>query len=110
MVGIFYGIAGITLTFSATLNYPFGYINSDSQPLTCAFFYHVTKSVVMFLIMLLFSVLARHYKLRVREEIVDIHKIVSNTYTRYLSQSQTDESPYICTCTSYTYQSVHQTS
>ena len=56
MVGIYYGVAGITLTFSATLNYPFGYINSDSQPLTCAFFYHVTKSVVMFLIMLLFSV------------------------------------------------------
>ena len=109
MVGIFYGIAGITLTFSATLNYPFGYINSNSQPLTCTFFYHVTKSVVMFLIILLFSVLARRYKLRVREEVVDIHKIVSDTYTRYLSQSQTDESPYICTCTSYTYQSVHQT-
>ena len=51
MVGIYYGIAGITVIFSATLNYPFGYINSDSQPLTCTFFYHVTKLVLVLFIM-----------------------------------------------------------
>ena len=50
MVGIYYGIAGITVIFSATLNYPFGYINSNSQPLTCTFFYHMTKSVLILLI------------------------------------------------------------
>ena len=50
--------------------------------------------------MLLFSVLARHYKLRVREEVVNIYGIVyvSDIYTRYLSQDERS---------TYTYQSVH---
>ena len=98
MVGIYYGIAGIAIIFSATLNYPFGYINSDSQPLTCTFFYHVTKLVLVLFIMLLFSVLARCYKLRVREEVVNIYGIVSDIYTRYLSQDERS------TCT---YQNAH---
>ena len=98
MVGIYYGIGGITIIFSATLNYPFGYINSDSQPLTCTFFYHMTKSVLVLFIMILFGVLARRYKLRVREEVINIYGIVSDIYTRYLSQDERS------TCT---YQNVH---
>ena len=100
MVGIYYGIGGITIIFSATLIYPFGYINSDSQPLTCTFFYHVTKLVLVLFIMLLFSVnvLARHYKLRMREEVVNIYGIVSDIYTRYLSQDERS---------ACTYQNVH---
>ena len=57
MVGIYYGIAGATLLFSATLNFPFGYI-SDSLPLTCTFFYQMTKSILVLLVMLLFGILA----------------------------------------------------
>ena len=98
MVGIYYGIAGIAIIVSATLSYPFGYINSDSQPLTCTFFYHVTKLVLVLFITLLSSVLARHYKLRVREDVVNIYGIVSDIYTRYLSQDERS------TCT---YQNVH---
>ena len=89
MVGIYYGIAGATLLFFATLNFPFGYI-SDSLPLTCTFFYQMTKSILVLLVMLLFGILAIRYKLRVREEVVNIHGIVCDTYTRYLSQA--DES------------------
>ena len=92
MVGMYYGFAGATLIFAATLSFPFGYINSDSLPLTCTFFYHVTKSILVLFTILLFSVLAQHYKLRVREEVVNIYRIVSDTYTRYFSQA--DKSPY----------------
>ena len=58
----------------------------------------MTKLVLVLFIMLLFSVLARRYKLRVREEVINIYGIVSDIYTRYLSQDERS------TCT---YQSVH---
>ena len=90
MVGIFYGISGITLIITASLPLLFGYINTDSLPLTCTFFYHMTKSVMVFLILFIFSFLARCYKLRVREEVVNIHSIVSDAYTRYLYQADED--------------------
>ena len=47
----------------------------------------MTKSVLILLIMLLFGILARRYKLRTREEVVNIYGIVSDIYTRYLSQT-----------------------
>ena len=87
IVGIYYGIVGVTVIITATLPLPFGYVNTDSLPLTCTFFYHATKLVLMLFNLLLFSLLAKCYKLCVREEVVNIHGIVADVYTRYLHQS-----------------------
>ena len=87
MIGVFYGTGGIALIFSTTLNLPFGYINTNSSLLTCTLLYHISKSVLVFMFMLLFSIFAKCYKLRVREEDVNIHRIVSGVYTRYLYQA-----------------------
>lgn len=63
---------------------PFGYINNTTvSPVTCTLLYHVTKVVVVLVILVVFSVYARCYKLRVREEVVNI---VTDIYTKYLDQ------------------------
>ena len=87
MIGCWFAAVGVGALTSYLLHIPFGYINNSSlSPLTCTCLYHITKSVVMLLILVAYSVYARHYKLRVREEVVNVHLIAADIYTRYLDQ------------------------
>ena len=69
------------------------HISSPSLPLTCTFFYQATKLVIVLLILLVFIALSKWYKLRVREEVVDIHNIVSEIYAKYLKQAELQNDP-----------------
>ena len=87
MIGIWYCVLGLGALCSFLLYMPFGYINSSSLPVNCTVFYHSAKSVLVFVIALLFYILAKRYKLRVREEVLNIHHIVTEHYSRYLENS-----------------------
>ena len=67
--------------------------DSGKYPFSCqgetrcqSLYYHVLKSVIILIILIIFLILAKHYKFRVRENEVNIHLIAEEHYERYLDQ------------------------
>uniref|UniRef100_A0A1X7ULE2 Major facilitator superfamily associated domain-containing protein n=1 Tax=Amphimedon queenslandica TaxID=400682 RepID=A0A1X7ULE2_AMPQE len=52
------------------------------------FYYHLTKCVLLFIIFIVFVILAKRYKYRVRENEVNIVQIVDRTYQNYFKQEE----------------------
>ena len=85
LIGLWFGIAGIGYIISTNFHLPFQYLNSAS--LDCRFYYFVAKTVYILVIFISFLLIAKHYKLRVRNNIVPVHQIAEEYYERYINQS-----------------------
>ena len=51
-------------------------------------YYYVSACVWQLLTLLLYGVLAKCYKLRARNEVINIHHVVATAYERYLEQAE----------------------
>ena len=49
-------------------------------------YYQVLKSVIILVILIIFLILAKRYKFRVRENEINVHLIAEEHYERYLDQ------------------------
>ena len=85
MVGMWLASLGVGYFININTKYPFGCDNNSICP---SFYYNITRSVVIFIILLVFIVLAKWYKFRVRENEVNILQIVDEHYERYLDQEE----------------------
>ena len=89
MVGVWYG----ALSLFSLLNYGvfvlFAVIDSN-----CGLYYHVTVCVLLLMTIILYGVLAKRYKLRVRNEVINIHHVVATVYERYFDQSEQNRHLY----------------
>ena len=83
MVGMWYGTIGVFILLSYAIYLPHRLIHSH-----CALYYHVTVSVCILVTISVYGVLAKNYKLRVRNQVVNIPHIVATVYERYIEQSQ----------------------
>ena len=83
MVGVWYGTNGLFAALSYALYMPHRLIHSH-----CTLYYHVTVSVCVVVTTSVYGVLAKHYKLRTRNDPVNIPHIVATVYERYIEQSQ----------------------
>ena len=83
MVGMWYGTIGVFLLLSYAIYVPHRLIHSH-----CALYYHVTVSVCILVTISVYGVLAKNYKLRARNQVVNIPHIVETVYERYIEQSQ----------------------
>ena len=54
----------------------------------CLFYYHFGICVFLFLTFIFFLMFAKHYKLRIRDNIVPIYQIAEEHYERYFNQSE----------------------
>ena len=86
MVGLWYATA---LSFGYLINtivkFPF---NCESQYICTSFHYYITKSVLVLIILIVFVILAKHYKYCVRENEVNIVQIVDDHYQRHINQRE----------------------
>ena len=82
MVGLWYCCAFISILLSYAVHMSLKQVHSH-----CALYYHVTVVVCVILVIAIYCVLARYYKLRVRNEVYNIHHVVATTYDRYIQQS-----------------------
>ena len=89
IVGIVYAATGIGQLININFYRPFLYIHAD--PFGCIFYYFLAKSMLILLILVAFLCLAKHYKLRVRENIVPVYQIAEEYYERYMEQSENTE-------------------
>ena len=85
MVGLWFACLGVGYLININTRYPFGCDNNSICP---SFYYYITRSVAIFIILLVFIVLAKWYKFRVRENEVNIVQIVDEHYERYQNQEE----------------------
>ena len=83
MVGVWYGAMGVFGVLSYAIRISYTIIHSH-----CALYYHVTVSVCVLVTISVYAVLAKCYKLRTRNDPVNIPHIVATVYERYIEQSQ----------------------
>ena len=83
MVGMWYAAFGFGYAINNFGKYPFD-CKRDNNCLNL--YYFIFKSVVVLIILIIFAVLAKCYKLRVRENEVNIHWITEEHYQRYMEQ------------------------
>ena len=85
MVGMWFASFGVGYLININTKYLFGCNDNFICP---SFYYYITRSVVIFIILLVFIVLAKWYKFRVRENEVNILQIVDEHYERYMDQEE----------------------
>ena len=81
----------VNLWFAATIAYAINSICKHSfkcqAEITCqTILYYLIKSLIILVILILFMVLVKCYKLRVRDNEAYIHLIVKEHYEKYLNQ------------------------
>ena len=62
--------------------------NCQRQPYCTDFYYYLTKSAIVLIILISFVILAKRYKYRVRENEVNIVQIIDDHYQRYMDQEE----------------------
>ena len=83
MIGLWYAAHGIGFGINSICKYSF----KCEEEITCrSNFYYLVKSLVLLVILILFLILAKCYKLRVRDNEVNIHLIAEEHYERYMNQ------------------------
>ena len=85
MVGMCMASLGIGYTININIQYPFG---CDNNSICGNYYYYLTKTGIVLLILIVFVILAKYYKFRVRENEVNIHQIVDDHYQRYMEQEE----------------------
>uniref|UniRef100_A0A1X7VQZ0 Uncharacterized protein n=1 Tax=Amphimedon queenslandica TaxID=400682 RepID=A0A1X7VQZ0_AMPQE len=85
MVGLWFASIGCGYLFNINIKYLF---DCHNEYLCTASYYYLTKSVVVFVILIVFVILARRYKYRVRENEVNVLQIVDDHYQRYMEQEE----------------------
>ena len=83
MVGMWFACIGIGYIININAKYPFGCHN---EYICTSSYYYLTKSVIVLFILIVFVILAKRYKFRVRGNEVNIHQIVDDHYQRYMEQ------------------------
>ena len=83
VVGMWYGAIGVFSLLNYAIYTPHRLINSH-----CTLYYHVTVSICVVVTMSVYGVLAKHYKLRARNQVINIYSVVETAYNKYMEQSQ----------------------
>ena len=83
MIGLWYAAFGLGYVISINGKYPF---KCEENIICQNFYYFVFKSTIIFVILIVYLILAKFYKLRVRENEVNVHLIAEEHYDRYIEQ------------------------
>ena len=92
MVGLWYAALGLGLLVGTNTYRVFLYI--ESVTFGCGFYYFCAKGGCILLLLIVFLFLSKHYKLRVRENIVPIHQIAEEHIERYIDQREEFDKGY----------------
>ena len=85
MVGLWYAAQGVGYIITINTKYLF---LCEEETICQSVYYFIAKSVIILIILIVFLVLASRYKLRVRENEVNIHLIAEEHYDRYMDQKE----------------------
>ena len=81
-IGLWFSFYAIIQVVSINLEHLFKMM--DHTKPSCGFYFFLTKSLISIVFLILYSYLAQHYTMRVRECPVNVHLIAEDHYTKYL--------------------------
>ena len=91
MKGLLFGVLcafiGIAKLIGYNLYRPFQFL-PGSIPISCGFYYYLTQTLLLSLAFIIFIILFKHYKLRMRNNPVNIHMIAERHITAYIEQEE----------------------
>ena len=87
VIGLWYAAFGLGYSISIGTKYSFS-CNTKGDIICQNYYYYLCKSVIVLVTLVIFLVLSKRYKLRVRENEVNIHWIVEENYQKYMDQKQ----------------------
>ena len=98
LFGFWGAFNGIAKLIGYNLHYLFKLI-PQSIPVSCGFYYYLTQALILSFVFTVFLILSKRYKLRVRDNPVNIHMIADTHITAYINQEEeyyreTDEDNY----------------
>ena len=76
MIGLWFASTGLGFALNRAIDYPF----------TRKEYFYLCKCIIVLVIFILFQVLAYRYKLRVRENEINVHLIAEEHFERYIEQ------------------------
>ena len=88
LVGLWNAAFGLGYLISINGRYLF---NCQEETHCQSLYYHVLKGVIILIILIIFMILAKCYKFRVRENEINIHLIAEEHYDRYLDEEHQRE-------------------
>ena len=107
LLGLLFAFVGITKLIGYNLYRPFQLLPT-SIPISCGFYYYLTQTLLLFFVLIIFLVLSKHYKLRVRNNPLNLHMIAETHITAYINQEEeyfkeNDEETYFVNSLSHGY-------
>ena len=85
MVGLWFEAYGLGFVIDIIAKFAF---NSNGDIVCQDIYYYVLKIAVILIILILFVILAKHYKLRVRKNEINVYLIAEEHYERYIDQEE----------------------
>ena len=61
---------------------------STSIPISCGFYYYLTQTFLLFFVLIIYLILSKYYKLRMRNNPVNLHIIAETHITAYINQEK----------------------
>ena len=87
LFGLYYAFESITTLIGYNLHYPFKLL-PQSIPISCGFYYYLTQTLILSLVFIIFLILSKYYKLRVRDNPINLHMIAELHITAYINQEK----------------------
>ena len=87
LFGLWFAFDGIAKLIGYNLYRPFQFLPT-SIPISCGFYYYLTQTLLLSLVFIIFLILSKHYKLRKRNNPVNIHMIAETHITAYIDQEE----------------------
>ena len=87
LLGLWFAFNGMAKLIGYNLYRPFLLLLA-SIPISCGFYYYLTQTLLLLLLFVVFYTLSKHYKLRIRNNPVNIHMIVERHVITYIDQEE----------------------
>lgn len=84
LYGCYFAVNGIAQAIGYNLYRPFKLLYHTT--LSCGFYYYLTQSIMLIFILILFIIVSKWYKLRMRNNPININLIVADHVEKYINQ------------------------
>ena len=84
LYGCFFAVNAIAKVFGYNLYRPFKLLYHTT--LSCGFYYYLTQSIIFIFILILFIIVSKWYKLRTRNNPINVNLIVADHVEKYINQ------------------------
>ena len=85
LVGLWFSTQGLFEIIGDNLNWPFTLFQTDVTP-SCEFYYYLMKCLLLVITFLLYTVVAKWYKLRKRQTVYNANFVIAEYFERHFDQ------------------------